>query len=105
MNRIFSLLFLVGLLAAAVSAQNPTSTPPQTDGDVVKISTSLIQIDATVTDKDGNIVTDLTADDFEVYENDEKQIITNLSFIALQPEKATKAPPPLPPNSANAVSR
>jgi VWFA-related protein len=103
MNRIFSVLFFAAFLSAAAFAQNPIPTPPKTDGDVVKISTSLIQIDATVTDKDGNIVTDLTADDFEVFENDEKQTITNLSFIALQPEKAVKAPPSLPRNSANAV--
>lgn len=103
MNRILSVPFFVVLLSLAVFAQNPVSTPQKTDGDVVKISTSLIQIDATVTDKDGNIVTDLTADDFEIFENDEKQTITNLSFIRLQPEKAAKAPPLLP-NSSKTVS-
>ena len=56
MNRIFSVLFFAAFLSAAAFAQNPIPTPPKTDGDVVKISTSLIQIDATVTDKDGNII-------------------------------------------------
>ena len=31
---------------------------------LLKISTSLIQIDVTVTDKKGNVVTDLKAEDF-----------------------------------------
>lgn len=103
MNKIVSVLFLAVAFFATAAAQNPVSTPPKTDGDVVKISTALIQIDATVTDKDGNTVADLTADDFEVYENDQKQPITNFSFIALQPERAAKAPP-VPANSADAIN-
>jgi hypothetical protein len=36
-------------------AQQPGPTPP--DDQVVRISTDLIQIDVTVTDKDGKVVT------------------------------------------------
>jgi VWFA-related protein len=64
-------------------AQTPTPTPISVeDEDVVKISTTLIQIDATVTDKNGKIITDLKPEDFEVYENGERQDITNFSFVA-----------------------
>ncbi|HRH41409.1 MAG TPA: hypothetical protein PKY82_07155, partial [Pyrinomonadaceae bacterium] len=70
---------LILSFALLTFAQTPTPTPP--DDDVVKISTTLIQIDATVTDKKGNIVKDLKPEDFEVYENGKKQIITNFSFI------------------------
>lgn len=83
-SAFFVLLLLV--LSASLSAQTPNATPPvKDDGDVVKISTSLIQIDVTVTDRKGKIVTDLKPEDFEVYENKEKQNITNFSFVLTSP--------------------
>jgi VWFA-related protein len=67
--------------------------PPRTENqDVVRVSTNLIQIDATVVDKDGNIVSGLTADDFEIYENNKKQQITNFSFIDVQPTRSEGFP-------------
>ena len=59
--------------------KNLRPRPP--DDDVVKISTNLIQIDVTVTDKNGKIVTDLKPEDFEIYENGKKQNITNFLFV------------------------
>jgi VWFA-related protein len=69
--------------------QNPRLPPPARieDRDVVRISTNLVQVDATVLDKNGKIVTGLTADDFEIYENNKKQQITNFSFVELAPDK------------------
>lgn len=86
MNKIISVFFLLVFAAVCGLAQTPTPKPGETDTDVVKISTTLIQLDATVTDKNGKIVTDLTAEDFEIFENDEKQTITNFSFISSVPE-------------------
>jgi VWFA-related protein len=57
---------------------------------VVKITTNLIQIDVTVTDAKGNIVTDLRPEEFEVYENDQKQNITNFSFIDIKAKTSEK---------------
>ena len=96
------------LFCASISwSQTPTPTPQGGVEDVVKISTTLIQIDATVTDKKGNLVKGLTADDFEIYENDKAQVITNFSFVELQPDLPPVAreikpdknfiPIPLPP--------
>lgn len=73
----------------------PTVTPTPEDDDIVKISTTLIQIDVTVTDKKGKIVTDLKPEDFDVYENGKKQTITNFSFVSSVPE-AKIAPTPKP---------
>ena len=49
--------------------------------DVVKITTNLVQIDAVVT-KDGKQVTDLQADDFELFEDGKPQTITNFSYVS-----------------------
>lgn len=103
----FSLAFLF-LLSLTVSAQQPTATPPSEDNDTLKISTTLIQVDVTVTDKDGKVVTDLKPEDFEVYENGKKQTLTNFSFVSVdkaalntnQPQTAVKPDKkaiPIPP--------
>jgi VWFA-related protein len=88
--------------------QRPPPPPRLEERDVVSVSTNLVQVDATVLDKDGNIVTGLTADDFEIYENNKKQPITNFSSVELQRDKLSvttitpksnkKAPtvPPMP---------
>lgn len=82
------LLFLLTFLltVAAYSQQQPTpataKTPVPGDQDVVKISTSLIQLDVTVVDAKGKVVTDLRPDEVEIYENGKKQKTTNFSFIS-----------------------
>ncbi|HEY0099239.1 MAG TPA: VWA domain-containing protein [Pyrinomonadaceae bacterium] len=80
---------LLWYVAATSFAQTPSPSVPLPAGerdDVVVITTNLIQIDATVTDKDGRAVPDLRQEDFEIYQNGKLQPITNFSFIALQPE-------------------
>lgn len=91
--------------AAGLFGQTPTPTPKQQDdSDVVKISTNLIQVDVTVTDGKGKIVTDLKPEDFEIYENGHKQKITNFSFVSSvretteKPAAVDKAAIPLPPS-------
>lgn len=95
MKRFFFALFLCfALNAISIFAQTPSPTPPrEKKDDVVVITTNLIQIDATVTDDKGNVVTDLTADDFEIFENNEKQPITNFSFISIQSQNPAAAAP------------
>jgi len=105
---------LTYFLSFAVYTQTPqpTSTPLE-DKDIVKISTTLIQIDATVTDSRGRIITDLKADEFEIYENGKKQEITNFSFISAKGKlnKAVNkrntsdqiAPVPFPPSAKDKI--
>jgi len=84
MKKIIASLIFVFLCALTSLSQTPTPTPkPAGDDDVVKISTTLIQIDVTVTDKNGSIVRDLKPEDFEIYENGKKQEITNFSFVSV----------------------
>ncbi len=51
------------------------------DDDVIKVDTTLVQIDAVVMDKQGKIVSDLKADDFEILEDGKMQSIDFFSFV------------------------
>lgn len=81
MRRFIALLGFVVFSALHGFAQEAGPTPPSGD-EVVKITTNLIQLDVTVTDRSGKVVGDLKPDDFEIYENGEKQDISNFSFIS-----------------------
>lgn len=99
-SLVFVLLFALTNLSQTV----PTPTPKPSDGeDVVKISTNLIQVDVTVTDKKGNIVKDLTPEDFEIYENGARQKITNFTFISADSESNQPTEKPEKPEK-NAVA-
>ncbi len=53
--------------------------------DVVRISVTLVQVDAVVTDQRGKEVTDLKPEDFEIFEDNRRQRITNFSYVTAQP--------------------
>lgn len=97
MKKILFTICLVSAFCLSGFAQTPTPTPTA-DDDVVKISTNLIQLDVTVTDKKGNVIGDLKPEEIEIYENGEKQNITNFSFIAATSETVTKKPKTDQPN-------
>src|SRR5436190_7370702 len=79
MKRLLILAVLV-FTPGSLFAQQSTPTP-RGDDPVVKVRTDLTQLDVTVTDNKGNVVTGLKPDDFEVFENGDKQKISNFSFL------------------------
>ena len=112
---------MTSVLWPVIAQQPKTSPSPQPPGtpqqqatpevdsqDVVRITTSLVQIDAVVT-RDGKQVTDLNAEDFEIFEDGRPQVITNFSYISNTPDvplnagnpptsrTSDKTAPPLPP--------
>jgi VWFA-related protein len=116
-RNLIALLLVCGISLSAV-AQIPSSRPPGqrrpqrppsapiSDDDTVRITTNLVQVDAVVTDKDGNPVTDLRPEELEISEDGKPQKITNLSYIALDiaggfkksvVKPADKNTPPAPP--------
>lgn len=95
-------LFVVCIAAVSGLAQagqiTVRPTPPD-DRDVVRISTNLIQLDVSVTDKKGNPITDLKQDEVEIYENGKLQKIANFSFTAgKKPEPNAAVNPDMPKN-------
>src|ERR1044072_1049575 len=57
------------------------------DGDVVRITTNLVQIDAVITDKSGKLITDLKPEELQLFEDNHVQKITHFSYIAPPPSK------------------
>jgi VWFA-related protein len=112
---VFCILF-PALAQNKPAVQNPPQTQTQTGDDkddVVKITTNLVQVDAVVT-KDGKPVTNLTANDFEIFQDGKRQTITSFSYVsnlskpAVQPTTpgtANDATPykPLNPNEARRI--
>ena len=110
MYRAFFILFAIAIGALSAFAQDAIPTPPADDGEVVKISTSLIQLDLSVTDKKGNPITDIRPDEVEIFENGEKQEISGFSFISGsstgdKPEPASLYPEPVKNVRPEAVRR
>ncbi|MEP7036732.1 MAG: hypothetical protein ABI891_00165 [Acidobacteriota bacterium] len=90
-SKIIFLSCLILFFSVSVFSQTPTATPPEDNGYVIKISTTLIQLDVIVTDKKGNQITDLKPEDFEIYENGKKRDISNFSYIFSSNGSAKKA--------------
>ena len=96
--RSFLLLGLFFSLLTAPVAQTPPPMQPRqqspVDDEVVRVTTNLVQVDAVVTDKNGKPVTDLRAEDFQIFEDGHPQPITNFSYVS------TESKSPQPPQAA-----
>jgi len=106
-----SLAFLLNVaIAGFLLAQTPPQRPPQPsapEDEVVRVTTSLVQVDAVVTDDAGNQVRDLRPEDFEILEDKRPQPITAFTYVAVDsktpgpsgppPPASVKNAPPLPP--------
>jgi VWFA-related protein len=100
-------LTIFSSLLAQTPPQNPTQPKPGEE-EVVRVTTNLVQVDAVVTDKNGNAVKDLRAEDFEILEDGKPQKVTACSYISVVSKptisstataaEAVKNAPPLPPN-------
>src|SRR5271166_3623219 len=66
--------------AQQAQSQNPVPPPADTSTPVFKAETRLVLVDTIVTDKKGNYVTDLTAKDFKVWEDNKEQPIKSFSL-------------------------
>jgi VWFA-related protein len=78
------------------SAQPQQPTRPS-DDDVVKITTNLVQVDAVVTDKNGKLVTDLSPEEVQIFEDGRQQKVTHFSFVASEsPVNSQPATPAVP---------
>ncbi|MBM62593.1 MAG: hypothetical protein CL484_06550 [Acidobacteria bacterium] len=73
---------------ASVSADEQQQTP------VFRSEINFVRVDAIVTDNDGNPVLDLTADDFEIFEDDVAQQIESFRLVQITGLPDPDLPPP-----------
>jgi VWFA-related protein len=80
--------FLLILSGVIVAAQQPASpTPPGEGGVTFRAEINFVEVHAIVTDRTGAFVRDLTADDFEIYEDGRLQKPAAFSMIDLPIER------------------
>ena len=69
-------IIVVACTGAAVAASQAPSEPPG-----FRVAVDVVSIDAVVTDRKGEVVRDLTAADFEVLQDGERQKVTFAQFV------------------------
>lgn len=69
--------------APAPATQAPATPPAETEQPVFRAGVNFVRVDAIVTDKQGNPVTDLTQDDFEVIEDDKRQTVETFRLVKI----------------------
>ena len=83
MRKLPLMLFAGIVLAVSAPAQQPPQPAPASTFFSETIEVRVINVEAVVTDRKGQPVTGLTKDDFEIYENGQKQEITNFNEIRM----------------------
>ncbi len=73
----------------------PPATPPADDQPIFRAGINFVRVDAIVTDKQGNPVTDLTAEDFEVTEDDKRQQVETFRLVKIDTTAAVETLAPL----------
>ncbi len=90
------------LSGAGVPAQERQGSPPDQAGGadtapqtpVFRTGINFVRVDAIVTDRDGNPVLDLTADDFRVFEDDVEQTVESFRLVEVTGVPDPALPPP-----------
>jgi VWFA-related protein len=80
-------------LGASMDAQQANTTPPPQPEVNFRVEVNYVEVDAIVTDQNGNFVTDLTRDDFEVLEDNRRETISTFSMVNLPIPAAPQATP------------
>jgi VWFA-related protein len=85
-----ALASLGAVTMAAGRQAAPPQTPPEQPPLTFRVEVNYVEVDAIVTDAQGNAVTNLTLEDFEVLEDGRPQKVTAFSHVALPIERAER---------------
>jgi VWFA-related protein len=86
-------------LTTSAAAQQPGSAPPSQPEVTFRVEVNYVEVDAIVTDQDGNFVTDLTRDDFELVEDNRRETISTFSMVNLPIPAAAQDGQAAPPEA------
>ena len=83
MKKFTATFFCIVLFVSSVALQTPQKPEQEiAPGDILRITTSLVQTDIVVVDKDEHVIPDLKLDEFRVSDNGKRQ---ELKFIEFGP--------------------
>ncbi|MDR1990759.1 MAG: VWA domain-containing protein, partial [Acidobacteriaceae bacterium] len=88
MKRILFAGLLVAGAGVFVAGQTPSPQAPPTP--TFRVDVEYVEVDALVSDKNGQFVRGLTKDDFQVLEDGKPQSITNFSLVDIPIEQPTR---------------
>ncbi|MGH9236854.1 MAG: VWA domain-containing protein [Vicinamibacterales bacterium] len=87
--RVSAVLVLLTLFVLAARAQQP-ATQPTIDTPIFRSTVDAIELDAFVVDANGNPVTDLDADDFEIFADGKPQELTAFAVVNIPFERVER---------------
>ncbi|MCU1264004.1 MAG: hypothetical protein JWM21_322 [Acidobacteria bacterium] len=92
MRLMIATLLVLALCAPVVLTQTPQKPQKREQepvpDDIIRITTELVQTDVFVTDKNEKIISDLTINDFKIFENGKRQEVKFMQFVS--PEAAPR---------------
>jgi VWFA-related protein len=90
MKKLIAALFILILGVFPVWPQNPPQKPEQeiAPEDILRITTSLVQTDVVVVDKEDHVIPDLKLEEFKVTDNGKRQDVKFIEYVA--PETAPR---------------
>lgn len=102
--QVWLAVLTAGLLSSTGLTRGADQAAP-TDPPRFRIAVDVVRVDAVVTDKDGKLVTDLTADDFDVHQDGRPQKISLVRWVPLVSPRAAAAAAPSPSSGAAPADR
>jgi VWFA-related protein len=103
--KVWLAVLTAGLLSSTGTTGGAGQVAPS-DPPRFRIAVDVVRLDAVVTDKDGKLVTDLTADDFDVHQDGRPQKISLVRWIPIAgPQTTVAAPSPSPSAGAAPPAR
>src|SRR5438046_10663482 len=90
--RLAALLVFSAGVALTAGQQPPAQPPPpqQQQQPTFRVQVDYVEVDAVVTDRNGNLVRDLKKEDFQVLEDGKAQAINTFTFVNIPVERADR---------------
>lgn len=85
MTRTLAAVLFAMAITPAWAVSSPQQSPPQTQPPVLRVRTEVVNVYAVVTDKRGQVIPNLTKDDFEITDNGAPQQIRYFSIATNTP--------------------
>src|SRR4029079_17034307 len=83
MKRIAAILISTILLVSSLAAQTPQKPEPAiAPEDIIRITSSLVQTDVVIVDKDEHVIPDIKLSEIKVTDNGKRQDVKFLEFVA-----------------------